>query len=140
MAAYRKSGNGWRAEVFKKGFRESATFPTKREAQAWAMQRETEIAAQRAGKVIRWKLDQVLDRYAKEISPTKASSQKEILRLNAVRRDEIGAMVMLDIGPTDLAAWRDRRLKVVKPASVLREIGSLRAVWKQAKKGRMGLC
>lgn len=138
MAAYRKSGNGWRAEVFKKGFRESATFPTKREAQEWATQRETEIAAQRAGKVIRWKLDQVLDRYTKEISPTKASSQKEVLRLNAVRRDEIGAMVMQDIGPTDLASWRDRRLKVVKPASVLREIGSLRAVWKQAKKGEWG--
>lgn len=138
MASYRKSGSGWRAEIVKKGFRESATFPTKREAQEWAGRREAEIASMKAGKVIRWTLGEVLDKYIADISPNKASAEKEILRLRAVQRDSIGAMVMQDIGPTDLAAWRDRRLKCVKPASVLREIGSLRAVWKQAKKGEWG--
>jgi len=138
MASFRKSGKGWRAEIAKKGIRDSATFPTKREAQEWAAKRESEISNMRAGKVIRWKLTDVLDRYIKEISPTKASGDKEILRLRAVQRDNLGAMVMQDIGPTDLAAWRDRRLESVKPSSVLREIGSLRAVWRQAKKGEWG--
>src|SRR5690606_25423616 len=110
----------------------------KREAQEWAARRELELANMRAGKVIRWTLAEVLDRYMADISPTKASGDKEILRLKAVQRDNIGSMVMQDIGPADLAAWRDRRLKSVKPASVLREIGSLRAVWKQAKKGEWG--
>src|SRR3546814_17368597 len=36
MASFRKSGSGWRAEVARNGVRESATFPTKREAQEWA--------------------------------------------------------------------------------------------------------
>lgn len=138
MASFRKSGNGWRAEITKKGIRESSTFPTKREAQEWAATREAEITNMRAGKVIRWTLSKVLDRYMTEISPSKASGDKEILRLRAVQRDDIGAMVMQDIAPTDLADWRERRLKSVKPASVLREIGSLRAVWKQAKKGEWG--
>lgn len=138
MASFRKSGNGWRAEIAKKGIRESRTFPTKREAQEWAATREAEITNMRAGKVIRWTLREVLDRYIAEVSPKKASGDKEILRLRAVQRDEIADMVMQDIGPTDLAAWRDRRLKCVKPSSVLREIGSLRAVWKQAKKGEWG--
>lgn len=138
MASFRKSGSGWRAEIVKKGIRESATFPTKREAQEWAAKREAEITAMRAGKVIRWTLHDVLSRYINDISPTKASGDKEILRLRAVQRDEIASMVMQDIGAPDLAAWRDRRLGSVKPASVLREIGSLRAVWKQAKKGEWG--
>lgn len=138
MASFRKSGNGWRAEIVKKGIRESATFPTKREAQEWAAKREAEIAAMRAGKVVRWTLSEVLDKYIRDISPAKASADKEILRLRAVQRCDIGSMVMQDIGPADLASWRDGRLKCVKPASVLREIGSLRAVWKQAKKGEWG--
>jgi integrase len=92
----------------------------------------------RAGKVIRWTLAEVLDRYIADISPTKASADKEALRLRAVQRSDIGSMVMQDITPADLAAWRDLRLRCVKPASVLREIGSLRAVWRQAKKGEWG--
>ncbi len=138
MASFRKYANGWRAEIFKKGIRESATFPTKREAQEWAGKRESEIASMRAGQVIRWTLAEVLDKYIQDVSPTKSSGDKEILRLRVMQRDEIAEMVMQDIGPADLAAWRDRRLKCVKPASVLREIGSLRAVWKQAKKGEWG--
>ena len=138
MASFRKYAHGWRAEIFKKGIRESATFATKREAQEWAAKREAEIGAMRSGKVIRWTLSEVLDKYITEISPTKASGDKEIIRLRAVQRDEIAVMVMQDIGPPDLAAWRDRRLERVKPSSVLREIGSLRAVWKQAKKGEWG--
>lgn len=138
MASFRKSGNGWRAEIVKKGLRESATFPTKREAQEWASKREAEITAMRAGKVIRWTLHDVLERYITQVSPTKASGDKEILRLKAIQRDDLAKLVMQDISAPDLAAWRDRRLESVKPASVLREIGSLRAIWKQAKKGEWG--
>ncbi|KAA0911709.1 hypothetical protein [Pusillimonas sp. ANT_WB101] len=138
MASFRKSGTGWRAEVFKNSIRESATFPTKREAQDWATRRENEITAMRAGKVIRWTLSDVIDRYIRDISPLKDGSAKEILRLKAVQRDPISKMVMQDIAPVDLANWRDRRLQAVKPSSCLREISSLRAVRSQAKKREWG--
>lgn len=135
MPTYRKRGNSWRAEVSRAGIRESRSFPTKREATEWATARETELGLSRAGKVIRKPLADVLDRYAREISPTKAGERWEQIRIEAFKRDPLAKMVMADIQPPDLADWRDRRLKEVKPASVLREIGLLRAVWTQAKKG-----
>jgi integrase len=52
-----------------------------------------------------------------------------------MKADPVAKMVMQDIGPADLAAWRDRRLKVVQGATVLREIGLLRAIWTRAKMG-----
>ncbi len=51
MAAFRKRNGGWRAEVCIKGMRASATFTTKREAQAWAAQEETRLREDSAGKI-----------------------------------------------------------------------------------------
>lgn len=135
MASFRKSGNGWRAEIAKLGQRESATFPTKREAQEWAAKRESEISARKGGKVIRWTLSDVLDKYMREITPGKRGATKEAIRIKAFQRDDLAQKVMQDVTPADLADWRDKRVKSVKPASVLREISTLRAVWTQARKG-----
>lgn len=138
MASFRKSGLGWRAEIAKLGFRESATFPTKREAQAWASERETAIVSAQAGKVIRLPLRDVLERYIQEITPTKQSARSEALRLKRAQNADLAKKVMQDITAADLADYRDQRLKNVKPASVLREMGSLRAVWRQAQKKEWG--
>ena len=51
MAAFRKRSAGWRAEVCIKSVRTSATFTTKREAQAWAAQEETRLREDSAGMV-----------------------------------------------------------------------------------------
>lgn len=138
MASFRKSGRGWRAEVAKHGIRESATFDTKREAQEWAAARETEISARRTGKVVRKLLTDVLDQYMQDVTPVKASSRTELLRLKRMQRHPLATRPMQDITAADLAAWRDERLRTVSPASVLREIASLRAVWRQAKKKEWG--
>lgn len=135
MASFRKSGKGWRAEITKHGQRESCTFPTKREAQEWAARRESELSARRSGKVIRWTLTKVLDKYVLEITPGKRGAIKEAIRIKAFQRDELAQKIMQDVTPSDLADWRDKRVKSVKPASVLREISTLRAVWTQARKG-----
>lgn len=137
MASYRKRGDKWRAEVYKNNVRDSQTFDTKREAVEWAQKREGELAAMKAGKVIRKTLKAVMQRYAEEISPTKEGGDWEIKRIVAFLRDEstLAAMAMQDITAVDLAALRDRRLKAVKPSSVLREIGLWRAIWTQARRG-----
>ena len=44
MATFRKRGFTWRAEVYKHGHRDSATFPTRQEAATWAQQRERELS------------------------------------------------------------------------------------------------
>lgn len=49
MAYIRKHGDGWRAEVQRNGRRASKKFPTKREAQQWALSQEAEAKAIRHG-------------------------------------------------------------------------------------------
>lgn len=139
MSSILKTKKAWRAHVYVNGVRESATFPTKREAQEWANKRESELSARKGGKVIRWTLSDVMEKYANTITPDKGGSAKELIRIKAFRRDqELAQKVMQDITAADLADWRDKRLKVIKPDSVLREIGTLRSIWKQAKKGEWG--
>src|SRR5690625_4600845 len=133
MASFRRSGRGWRAEIQKLGIRESATFPTKREAQEWAAKRESEIVSQRSGKVIRWTLYDVLGRYIEEIASQQHGARAETLLLKKMQRLPMAKRVMQDITPSELAKWRDMRLKEVQPSSVLREMTVLKSVWKQAK-------
>ncbi|SEI79486.1 Phage integrase family protein [Achromobacter sp. NFACC18-2] len=135
MPSYRKRGDSWRAEVARNGHRESATFSTKREATDWATRRELELASVRAGKVQRWTLGDVMQRYADEVSPEKAGERWEKARIAAMQSDPLAKLVMQDIGPGELAAWRDRRMAKVQGATVLREIGLLRAIWTRAKLG-----
>lgn len=139
MPSYRRRGATWRAEIARAGVRESRTFPTKREAVEWATAREAELTAIRGGKVRRWSVREVLEKYATEISPTKAGERWEKLRIAAIIRDpgnkSLMDKAMQDVQPSDLAAWRDRRLAQVQPASVLRELATLRAIWSQAAKG-----
>lgn len=137
MASFRKRGDKWRAEVFKNHVRDSQTFDTKREAVEWAHKREAELSATQSGKVIRKSLADVMQRYSNEISPTKDGGDWEVKRIAAFLRDEraLAATMMQDISAVDLAAFRDRRLMRVKPASVLREIALWRAIWTQAKRG-----
>jgi hypothetical protein len=105
MATYRKRGDKWRAEIVRRGVRESATFDSKREAVDWAARRELELANIRAGKVTRWTLEDVMQRYANEVSPEKAGARWERTRIAALKGDPIAKMIMQDIGATDLAAW-----------------------------------
>lgn len=137
MASYRKRGDKWRAEVFKNNVRDSQTFDTKREAVEWAQKREAELSAMKSGKVIRKTLGAVMQRYSDDISPNKDGGDWEVKRIVAFLRDEriLAAMVMQDVTAADLAAYRDRRLKLVKPSSVLREISLWRAIWTQARRG-----
>ena len=53
---------------------------------------------------------------SEDISPSKNGGDWEIKRIVAFMRDEptLTAMVMQDVTAADLAAYRDRRLKLVK--------------------------
>lgn len=135
MPTFRKRGDSWRAEVARNGHRESKTFPTKREAMDWANRRELELANVRAGKVTRWTLADVMQRYADEVSPDKAGARWEKARIASIKQDKMSKLVMQEIGAVELADWRDRRLAEVQGATVLREIGLLRAIWTRAKMG-----
>lgn len=136
MATFRKRGDSWRAEIVKSGVRESRTFGTKREAQEWAAQRESEIASVSVAGITPKPLKDVLERYRDEVASDNKGNRWEVVRINKFIRDEpqLVAKMIHQVSAGELAAWRDKRLKEVKPASVRREIALIRSAWRYARK------
>lgn len=130
MASYEKRGKVWRARTV--GRRESATFPTKAEAVAWANERERAYRAVQAGGVDTRSLRYVLNRFAEEVSPKRKGKRWEVLRLNALSK-QLPDKPMNEVTPEDIGRWRDKRLQQVKPSTVNRELNLLGAVFEHAR-------
>jgi len=121
MASFQKRGTSWRAIVRKGGAAQSATFQTKAAAQAWAATTEAGIIAGKSGAIPNKTFGDLLDEYASKVSPTKRGCRWEQVRIGLFKRDEIASVKLADLGTPHFAAWRDRRLKSVSPATVRRE-------------------
>ena len=132
MASIRKRGAGWHVEVFRNGTRKSGTFGTKKAAEAWAFTVESEIMAGKRGQIPNKTFGQLLEKYRDEISVGKRGERWEHVRIErmvngrpkdtpSVPPDPICAVGLADLNETHVAAWRDRRLRQVTPASVRRE-------------------
>ena len=129
---------GWRAEVQRRGVRESAVFRTKGEAVQWALAREQVLLAGGRGAAAapRMTLGQALARYEDEVLARRpaAAARPDRLRLAAFRRDfpQLCALPLADVRAGDIAAWRDARLQKVSAATVQREAAALRPMWRLA--------
>ena len=121
MASLSKRGQKWRAEVWVHGRRKAASFRTKSEAAAWALEQEALLAKGTGlappGTTVRT----LLEKYAREVSDRKRGRLEESLRISRVLRDELADVALDRLTSADVAAWRDRRLAVVSAASVRRE-------------------
>lgn len=133
MASISKHGQGWRAQVARKGQRRSKVFQTKQEAKDWAAQIERGILDQE-GQAARMPLGDLLERYARERSPAKRGARWEIVRLERLRGDPVAAIPLCDLRPADLTDWRERRLGEVAPGSVAREMTLLNTVLNTARR------
>lgn len=131
MASIRRRGTSYRVELYKDGHRESATFPTRRQAAAWALQREAEIAGKRLPNNT---VGDALKRFASEVAPTRKGARWEKLRCGLLGRDRLAAVPLPSLRPTHIAEWRDRRLQAVSGASVRREMTLLAAVFKKCRR------
>lgn len=137
MASITQTARGYRAQVYVCGARDSATFRTKREAQAWAAARETELRAQQQqtpGERI--PLARVMERYAEEVTPAKRGRGWETLRIGLFLRDPLlpTTTPIAHVTPEQLGAWRDARLRQVQAGSVIREMGLLGSVFEHARR------
>ena len=121
MAAIRKLGKSWQAQINRNGIRKSARFGTKAEATAWAAQIESEIISGKRGAIPNKTFGQLLDRYAEEVTPKKKGARWEETRLAATREMEIGKVQLSALSETHIAEWRDKRLKTVADSTVRRE-------------------
>lgn len=132
MASYRKRGKKWRVEVCIDGDRRSATFDTKTACRDWAIEQETNGID--AGAESRSLLS-AIQRYSKEVSPTKKGMQWEQARLSRFENELLFAPNPINrVKTADIAEWRDNRLTEVKPGTVLREMNLLRSLFEIARK------
>lgn len=140
MATPRKTASGrWHVQIEIAGTRTSGTFPTKRDADAWAHKRSTELREQARAKPGSLKtLRETLRRYCEEVSIHKRGHHTEAIRLAAYETDAHRLMPLDkrigDVTTADLALWRDARLKINARGSVLRDISLLSAVFERARR------
>ena len=132
MSSIIKTPNGYRAQIYVSGIRENKRFRTKREAEAWAAARETELRA--GAKTLpknKYSLKDALERYSKEISSGKRGRRWEQIRILAFIDHEVlqAKRLICEFTPDEMGKWRDARLAVVSPATVLREISLLSAIF-----------
>lgn len=130
MATFEKRAGHWRAKVRKKGRRLSATFPRLEQAREWAARIEAEATSSKYGMPLRRTLQDAIRAFLERVSHTRAGARWEKLRLQslAARETDLCARQLSSLTEADFAAWRDKRLCDVSPATVRREIALLGAV------------
>jgi integrase len=140
MASFTKRDGNWRVQIYHHGVRESATFPTKGQAQAWASRRETELREQKGRGLVSGKtLGDAFRDYEIKISRHKRGHRWEALRMNAMAEclvdgKKMGEILLADLSAAHIAGWRDDRLKVVVGATVNRDMNLLSNVLTVARK------
>lgn len=132
MASPTKTKEGsWRIIITVKGVRDSATFPTKREAQTWAGDRENEIRAIGSGRISEYVTShQAISRYLEEETPKHRGASREHDRVTAIKA-QFPDIPLSKVAPGHIIAWRDTRLSQVKPATALRELKILNLIFKR---------
>lgn len=135
MAYFRRLKKGWRAEVEKAGQRKTKVFDLKAEAVAWATRLEAEIEAQASSNLATdtRTLHDLLDRFAKTECPKRSGGATEVKRLEYLKR-QIHNVPLREVTPTLIAEWRDKRMALIKPGSVRREMTLLRTVLEVARR------
>lgn len=135
MATFQKRGDTWRVRIIRRplGIDESATFPTKAQAQAWATKREAEILAGARGiPTHNYLIADAIDRFVKIETDKRRGGRWEAIRLAVFRKHKIAHRPIGKCTSDDIARWRDERLTQVSPSSVAREMNLWAALFSVA--------
>ena len=129
MASIRYRSGKWQARLIRKGYPPvTKTFAKKSDADKWSRQHESEMDTARYVSQVeaeRTTLGELIDRYIIEVSPTKRGCKDEIIRLKAMKRHSIAHLSMASLTSKAVAHYRDERLSVCKPSTVIRDLASL---------------
>lgn len=139
MATYQRTKQGkWRALVRRKGYPvQTKTFRTKAEAEAWAALNESEMARGvwlDRSEAESTSLGELLDRYEREIVPTKRGQVQERSVLAAWRETDLALRMVASVRAGDVAMLRDQWLQIYEPATVLRRLQVLSHVINVARR------
>jgi integrase len=136
MPTIRKKGEGqYHVQIRKRGYpTQTKTFAKEADAKRWATIIESEM--ERGLFVSRTAAEstlvrEALERYANEVLPTKRSEQSDKSRMKTLL-ETFGDYRLSSLTSSQVAKFRDERLKVVGPQSVIHEINLLNRVLKAA--------
>lgn len=136
MPTIRKKGEGqYHVQIRKRGYpTQTKTFSKEADAKRWATIIESEM--ERGVFVSRTEAEatlvkDVLQRYMTDVLPTKRSEQSDKSRIKTLQ-DTFGDYRLSSLTSTLVAKFRDQRLQVVGPQSVIHEINLLNRVLKTA--------
>jgi integrase len=138
MATIRKRGSSWQVQVRRDGFPPlTKSFSTRADAAEWARDKERQIDRAELPTTIRdfkgMTVADLLRRYEQEVTPRKRGAKVEQSRLRQLLGNSISNASLHNLTGALVSHYRDDRLKVVKPASVRRELVVLRHVFEVAR-------
>jgi integrase len=138
MASIRRHRGHWQARVRRKGYpQQTRTFETRAQAQQWARGVERDMDKGEwsdPGEAHRTSLADALDRYRREITPSKKGARQEALRLDLWGRADFASRPLARIRGTDIAEWRDERLKAGASGQTIRnDLSTLSHVYRIAR-------
>jgi integrase len=129
MATIRQRGKNWQVIVKRKGYPlQSKTFDLKKNAEIWGRKQERLLDTGTWSDTVpafQNSLNDLLDRYLAEITPSKRGAVAETSRIRSIKRTSIVKYAVGAITGQLLASWRDSRLKEVSGSTVAKELGVL---------------
>jgi integrase len=125
MANIRKRSNAWQVRIQRNSYPDiSKTFKTHAEAVAWARKIESELDAGINTQQVKVNntvlLKELLERYKNEVTIHKKHSSVEAYRVNFWLRHPIANLPITDIKSSDIAKWREERVKLGRSPNTLR--------------------
>lgn len=139
MASIRKRGTRWQAQIRRNGHKAVIrSFAQKSDAVTWARQQEVSIdrgeywAAPDRDQ--QQNLDDILRRYLLEVTPQKKGASSEAYRIKRLLKTDLSQLPLAKLSGSVIAAYRDKRLKEIAPASVRRELTILRHCIEKARR------
>ena len=138
MASFRFRNNRWQARVQRKGQKDLAkSFLNKPDAEKWArsveieIDRGTFINTDFAQKTL---FKEILQKYLDDVAPNMRSADTQAIRIKKLMRHTIAEVNMAHLSPKHVADYRDERLKLNKPNTVIRELAVLSSIINHARR------
>ncbi len=134
-----RRGNAWRIEVRFKGKRYAATRDTASECEQWAATKLLELQSEQPTsepEKIHISFQALFDMYYQEEGRKMKSARLIVQMLKCLKKNwgEIADESIHNLTPSLVKQWRDKRLKQVKGATVIREMAMYSSVFDFARK------
>jgi len=137
MASIFKRSGKWHVQIRRSNYPNSyKTFHKRGDAVSWA--RDIEAKADRGEfaanleELTTLKLSTLINRYLREIVPSKKGGPDEVWVLGAISKHSLAELPLIQIGAKQIALYREQRLNSVKPATVKRQMNLLQHLFNVA--------